>query len=98
MRPETAHALGGMTLWAVPALLGMLALQRPSERLGTTFHRYRVLVLGWLGLGLMFLRGGWVVLAYAAIAVVALVAIGCIAEALHKHHTRVEQRETADSR
>lgn len=92
MRPDAAHALGSMTLWAVPVLLAMLALQRPSERLGATVHRYRVLVLGWLGLGMMFLYGGWVVLAYAAIALVALVGLGYIAEALHKHHTRVEQR------
>lgn len=98
MRPDTAQALTGMLLWSVPALVALLALQRPSEKFGDVTYRYRVLLGLYLGIGFMFLRGGWIVLAWAAIALAALVGIGYVAEALHKHHTRVEERARAASR
>lgn len=98
MRPEYADVLRGLLLWSLPALFALLALQRPAEKFNDVLYRYRVLVLGHLGLGLMFLRGGWRVLAYAAIALVALVIIGYVAEALHRHHTRAQERTNARSR
>jgi|SRR5688572_19570184 len=98
MRQDTAEAIMGMLLWAVPALVALLALQRPSERFGDVTHRYLALLGLYLGTGLMVLRGGWIVLAYAALGMLVLLGIGYVADALHKHHTRVEERAKAASR
>lgn len=98
MRHDTAEALTGMLLWAVPALVALLAFQRPSERFGDVTYRYRVMLGLYLGTGVMFLRGGWIVLAYAALGMLALLGIGYVADALYKHHTRVEERAKAASR
>ena len=98
MRQETQQALQALLLLSIAPLPILLVLQRPAERLGDTVHRYRVLLGLYLGIGFMTMYGGWVVLAYAAIALAALVGIGFIAEAVHKQHLRHEAGRQATGR
>lgn len=86
MRQDTADALMGMLLLSIGAGAVLLVLQRPAERFGDTVFRYRVLLGLYLGTGFMTLYGGWIVLAYAALGLAALVGIGYIADAVHKWH------------
>lgn len=98
MRPDTAEALRGLLLLAALGTPVVLALKRPSERVGTTVHRYRVLIGLYLGIGFMTQYGGPIVLAWSAIALLALLGIGYIAEAIHKHHLAHEARHSVGSK